>query len=148
MDVPVTARRETITDLFNKKDFVALDKMGIKVADDAQSGFDCGGYVLNRLGMEANQQTYKTLWSSPKFDRPLNGIILYLHGSSIAHQGLYDGTKVTSKWGRDSPVMYHDIEDIPVAYGTVAKFVVKDTQLLARLQETMMNAHSGIEFGY
>lgn len=147
MDVPQSKRREEITELFEKQDYVGLSKLGIIVVDDKAGNLDCGGYVLNQLGVDARQETYNILWSVPRYEQPFSGIIIYTdkHGSKkrVLQHGFYDGNRVTSKWGREGPVFSHAIEDVPVDYGDHAEFIVKDGQLLARLQETMMAVRSG-----
>jgi len=135
MDVPVTPKREEISELFQKGQYAELqNKFGIKLIGEAGT-LSCDGYVLNSLNIVANEQTIKALLEAPRLKDPARGIILYSfkERKGIKHYGVFDDGMVTSKWERGNPVFRHRIEDIPAQYGDFVEFVLYTPELIANL---------------
>ena len=135
MKVPITPEREEITELFSKGKYEEMEKKFGIILIERPSNLDCGGYVLNKLNVVANEQTYKALWEAQRYDKSVRGIILYTFKGKkrIEQHGIYDGDMVTSKWYREGPVFKHRIEDVPADFGDFAEFVVYTPELMMEL---------------
>ena len=137
MLVPITERREQISELFKAKDLNSLIGLGIERVGNEEA-HDCAAYVLERLGFVSNEKTSVVLNKLPNSDAPPRGSGIIFYGFqekqfNIRHYGWYDSGKVFSKWGHWF-VLKHDIADVPDWYGNAAKFREDDTEVRAQLQ--------------
>jgi hypothetical protein len=144
MDVPITERREKISELFNKNDYRGLGELGIKMVGGAEN-HDCAAYTLNELGVNSNPETINVLLSLSRISNSVPGAIFYLKKDNkvVQHYGIYENDIVRSRWGINKPVFEHRIEDIPVEYGEFAEFAVIDDNVKYAFQEATQRHVTG-----
>lgn len=138
MFIEQTKRRKDISDLVAQEQFEKLSVLGISCLQGVPD-IDCAAYVLSNLGAVANHRSVHVLHTAKRFENPMCGIVLYrfLDERIIQNNGLFDGKRVTSKWGVQAPVVVHEIADVPLEFGTVVEFIAIDSELNYRLQEVM-----------
>lgn len=166
MQIPTSRDREALEDILRKNAWQSLQAYSVKIIEQrpiyaappkdeqeqkeraqtqARLALDCGNYVLDQLGFPLNPKMIEGLQKMGKTPQPRgDGIIFYRswgrEGMNTVHYGLMRGDIVRSKWGNNSPILEHPIEQVPTSFGLYVEFCPRKKALetLHALQQISM----------
>ena len=132
-------RREIdrVTQTLSPDRFVEQLPDGVTLIEPAHSRYDCEGYALGTRGI---RRLLSGLF--PNINAPTTGDLVLYHSENggCKHVGVLeaDGT-VTSKWGKDGPVLNHPWDYVPNNYGEKVIFRRISPEERKRLQNAELS---------